>query len=1003
MHNAVATWQRYSIDEIPVYISTTTANWFVPNTEGDRLLQKLSHDPEKNGSAEQLFFLDRLPENRPADYRGRHNAIELKHIHELWFHLTNRCNMSCTHCLFSSSPSAEEQISAASVLQLADEAWQTGCRLFALTGGEPLVHPEINTIVRGLLALEGTHVVILTNGLLADRLSAAFPDDIDRIHLQISVDGIGENHDKLRGKGAFERLTDDIMKLRSRQIPCTLSMCITQSNIADMEHVIEYAADNGVANVHYMWYFVRGRGTENQFVDPDTLFEALSRAEKKAREYGVHIDNIESLRTRVFSPPGTIHDGTTAGWESLAVGPDGHLYPTAALVGMQELATPIDAGLVDAWMKSPVLERIRNASIVDSRSPMRFILGGGDLDHSYISSGSFSGAHDPYLPLYEKSALHLISGLAPESRLNGKPSIRLQMGEILESCAAHGSVALVHSNCLLAAATNDSRRSIRDFYSSAAENRNDDILNPVGYGTSLVSHIPENYRFRGYGCGSPVMDAGIDDGEHIVDLGCGTGVECFIAARLVGSDGSVTGVDMLEPMLKIAEKAKQGVSASLGYDNVRFRRGMLENLPLDNRSADVVLSNCVMNLSLDKRRSWKEVLRVLKPGGRLVISDVVCETEPDASIRNDETLKGECIAGALTETHLFGLLEETGFENIRLIKRFPYRTVENHPFFSLTFSANRPFTSESVKAMYRGPLPWLKTSRGTLLSRGKIIAIDRSEAETLGEDLFLLDNDERVTNIGQENCCSCALPPEEKPKAVPEADHQPETHHASGCMVCGAPLVYEDLETDRSCSYCGKTFTSQAVCSSGHYICDNCHSDDAVEVIRHLCVTTTETDMIRLFEHIRSHPAIKIHGPEYHAIVPGVILATWRNLGGRIIDMNIESGINRGKSVTGGSCGFYGICGAAVGAGIAFSIMLGATPLKPDERKAVQQITTAVLEEIASLKAARCCQRDCWIALKKAAELSNQLFDISLRAEYAIKCSQQEENFECVREECPVF
>ncbi len=577
------------------------------------------------------------------------------------------------------------------------------------------------------------------------------------------------------------------------------------------------------------------------------------------------------------------------------------------------------------------------------------------------------------------------------------------MGEILESCGAHGRIALVHSNCLLAAATDDSLTSIREFYRSAAGQRNEDILNPVGYDTSIVSHIPEAYRFRGYGCGSPVMDAGIKTGEHVVDLGCGTGVECFIAARLVGPGGSVTGIDMLDPMLEIAKKAKQGVSASLGYDTVLFRKGMLENLPLENDSADVVLSNCVMNLSLDKRRAWEEVLRVLKPGGRLVISDVVCETEPDPSIRNDETLKGECIAGALTETHLLALLEETGFEDIRLIKRFPYRTVDNHPFFSLTFSANHPLASESVKAMYRGPLPWIITSRGTLLPRGKIVAVDRSEAETLGEALFLFDNDDRVSNIEGESCCSCALPPEEKQPAAPASNHRPETYHASGCTVCGAPLVYEDLEIDRSCSYCKKTFTSPSVCSSGHYVCDSCHSDDAVEVIRHLCLTTTETDMLRLFEHIRSHPAIKTHGPEYHAIVPGVILATWRNLGGNIIDMNIESGINRGQSVTGGSCGFFGICGAAVGAGIAYSIMLGATPLKPAERKAVQTVTTAVLDEIAAIRAARCCQRDCWIALKKAAELSERLLDRPLRAEHVITCSQQENNDECFGKGCPVF
>jgi hypothetical protein len=412
-----------------------------------------------------------------------------------------------------------------------------------------------------------------------------------------------------------------------------------------------------------------------------------------------------------------------------------------------------------------------------------------------------------------------------------------------------------------------------------------------------------------------------------------------------------------------------------------------------------------MNLSVNKRRSYSEIFRVLRPGGRLVISDVVCETEPDASIRNDETLRGECIAGALTESHLMGLLEETGFEQIRLIKRFPYRIVREHSFFSLTYTACKPPAPETVQAMYRGPLPEIRTENGTLMPKCKKVAIDRHQAEALGETVFIFDDNGHIANIEVENCCSCYTAPEEHSGngTAASSNSTAAIKHSADCMVCGSSLQYADTEEQQVCTYCGQLFQSAVSCTEGHYVCDACHAENALDVITHHCLTSKETDMLRLFEQIRSHPAIPVHGPEYHALVPGIILSTYRNLGGDILDMNISSGISRGKTIAGGSCGFMGICGAATGTGIAFSIMLQANPVKPEERKTVQQITAAVLEEIARLEAARCCQRDCWIALKKAAALSVHLLEFPLKASYTINCNQQHRNNECFGKTCPIY
>ncbi len=997
-------WLRYVQDETPIYFSGAEPNWFVPNRKGDEILRAIAEGRPPGGNLRELRFLARIPEGRPLNYAGRAEFLRLERIGELWLHLTNRCNMACGHCLFSSSPADGPELSVERVLAIAEEAHGAGCRLFALTGGEPLVHPDIDVIVSRLLEYDQTHVVMLSNGLELTPFLERLRPDADRLHLQISLDGLEQTHDRLRGRGAFERLTRTFHQLKKQGFPYTLSMCVTNANARQMPDIIDLAADAGASNVHYMWYFVRGRGKRSEFADIEAIFENLIESAERAERYGVPIDNLEALKTQIFAPAGTIHDGCAAGWESLAVGPDGKLYPSAALVGVDELATDMESGLVEAWRGSPVLERIRQSASPDQASPLRFILGGGDIDHSYLHSHTFTG-DDPYEKLYEKTALWLIHREAVEREQNAEPRVLLQMGEILRSCGAHGKVALVHSNCLLATAQTDSLTTIKEFYSTAVGDAKQDILNSVCYEPEIISHIPERYRFRGYGCGSPVLDAEIAEGERVVDLGCGGGVECFIASRLTGRTGGAIGVDMLDPMLDLARQAQPLVAENLGYDNVEFRKGYLEDLPLESDSVDVVISNCVMNLSVNKRRAYAEIHRVLRPGGRLVISDVVCETEPDPAIRNDETLKGECIAGAMTASHLVALLEETDFEAVTLMKRFPYREVQGHPFFSLTYTAVKPSESEPVTVIYRGPLPFLVTQDGGLLPKGATATMERRQAEALGDQIFILDEQGAVSNIQAENSCACYTPPEERePAAAAGADlaRLMTPKKTAGCMVCGAPLVYTSHPEQNRCQYCGSIFAANNVCENGHYVCDRCHSENAVDVIRRICLSSDETDMIRLFQRIRLHPAVPMHGPEYHAMVPGVILAAYRNLGGDVPERTIEAGIDRGRSVAGGFCGFMGVCGAAVGVGVAFSLLVDANPTKAAERKLVQGATQAALGEIARLDAARCCQRDCWIALTKAAELSASLLPVTLKAESRIVCAQWRRNKECLGTTCPL-
>jgi SAM-dependent methyltransferase len=181
----------------------------------------------------------------------------------------------------------------------------------------------------------------------------------------------------------------------------------------------------------------------------------------------------------------------------------------------------------------------------------------------------------------------------------------------------------------------------------------------VGYAQSDLDRAPEGANL-GLGCGNPTALASLDAGETILDLGSGGGFDCFLAAEVVGSEGEVVGVDMTPEMV---ERARENAAES-ERDNVSFRLGEIEHLPVADRSVDVVVSNCVVNLSPDKPQVFAEAFRVLRPGGRLAISDVVRTTSFPPDIRTDPSSVSACVAGASTITEVESMLADAGFRDV---------------------------------------------------------------------------------------------------------------------------------------------------------------------------------------------------------------------------------------------------------------------------------------------------------------------------------------------------
>jgi len=202
----------------------------------------------------------------------------------------------------------------------------------------------------------------------------------------------------------------------------------------------------------------------------------------------------------------------------------------------------------------------------------------------------------------------------------------------------------------------------------------------MGYSQDEMNKAPTGSNL-GLGCGNPVALASLKEGEVVLDLGSGAGFDAFLASPRVGKTGKVIGIDMTDQML---EKARENIKKG-NYTNVEFRKGDIENLPVDDNSIDVIISNCVINLAPDKEKVFKEAYRVLKIGGRLMVSDVVLIKPLPEELKNDKELLIGCVSGAILKEEYLNLLRKTGFSDVTLHKETP-AFLEEYAV-SITYSA----------------------------------------------------------------------------------------------------------------------------------------------------------------------------------------------------------------------------------------------------------------------------------------------------------------------------
>ncbi|MSP62991.1 MAG: methyltransferase domain-containing protein [Myxococcales bacterium] len=312
----------------------------------------------------------------------------------------------------------------------------------------------------------------------------------------------------------------------------------------------------------------------------------------------------------------------------------------------------------------------------------------------------------------------------------------------------------------------DAERAVRERYTDGALARQEDLCCPVSYDAALLAVLPAEILERDYGCGDPSRY--VRASETVLDLGSGTGKVCYLAAQIVGATGRVIGVDMNDEMLALARRHQGEIARRIGFANVEFRRGRIQDLGLDldaldawlalhpvraasdlaalderttalraekplvaDASVDLVISNCVLNLVRegDREKLLAEVFRVLKPGGRVAISDIVCDEDVPLAMKQDPALWSGCISGAYREDHFLTAFAAAGFHGVTLDKydAAPWKVVEGIEFRAVTVTARKPERTRALDRrhalLYQGPWSAVIDDEGRRFARGVRTAV----------------------------------------------------------------------------------------------------------------------------------------------------------------------------------------------------------------------------------------------------------------------------------------
>ena len=222
------------------------------------------------------------------------------------------------------------------------------------------------------------------------------------------------------------------------------------------------------------------------------------------------------------------------------------------------------------------------------------------------------------------------------------------------------------------------------------------------------------------------------------------------------------------------------------------------------------------------------------------------------------------------------------------------------------------------------------------------------------------------------------------------------------CLICHAPLEYLQQDLPMECAICRKVENSKTRCSQGHYVCNACHTE-GMDAILDLCLAESENDPIAILDKMMAMPFCHMHGPEHHVMVGAALLTAYHHAAGRdSLEKDLKEMMSRGKQIPGGSCGFWGACGAGISTGIFVSIVTGATPLASQAWGLANEMTSRALARIGTVGGPRCCKRDSYLALQEALRFAQEKLGVCMES-HEIRCTRSRLNRHCIGSRCPFF
>ncbi len=389
----------------------------------------------------------------PSDdvYPGRSSLLRPTRLEEFWVQINDFCNLTCAHCLVSSSPEGGRGLPAETVRSTVEQALELGAEMIGITGGEPFFREDLFDLYELILSDPARSVTTLTNGTrikdkLLERLKRVATQ---RLELRISLDGpSAEVNDPIRGKGSFTAAVNGIRKALETDCVVTVTMAINGANAPYADQMPHLLKTLGVRRLHVLWPFQRGRAIEQgqqASLTPsvDEIIEGYRRIRVAAQAEGISFFTYASWQNRIDGAPGLKYDLANHCWSSLCLYTNGNVFPSPALTQHPELSlgSVATTSLRDLWLDSDVARRFRETSVIQRpqcrECHYRFVCGGGDMDHAYNTSRMRHGAQgdllgdDPYCDLYKEiiaDAMVDLTGTDTRTGGNGEPRLLRRMG-----------------------------------------------------------------------------------------------------------------------------------------------------------------------------------------------------------------------------------------------------------------------------------------------------------------------------------------------------------------------------------------------------------------------------------------------------------------------------------------------------------------------------------------------------------------------------------------------